>query len=362
MPTVIQRYLIREILSAWAAVTVVLLLVMVTSLIGRFLADIAAGDLPSNLLFTLLALKMVRTLGLLLPASLFLGAMLALGRLYRDSEMVVMSACGIGPTRLYRALAWLGVPSTVLLAVVCLWLAPQAAATGQAMKDEATRNAQVSTLLPGRFQTLSGGKVVYVGDRSGDGDRFQRVLIIDDQKGQVDVMSAGSGRYYEDRDTGGRYLVLEDGQRVIGVPGHADFQLLRFGRNTIKLPRSSGDTTTPELEARSSLELLKSGRPFATAELQWRIAQPLTVIVLILLVVPASRVAPREGRYSKLVLGLLIYMAYVNLLGLARVWIEQGQVPTWLGLWWVHAMFAALAVGWAVALYRRRRAPVESPA
>lgn len=362
MVKILERYLIREILAAWAGVTVVLLLILVSSYIGRFLADIAAGEVPGDLLFSLLALKTASALGLMLPASLFLAAMLALGRLYRDSEMVVMSACGLGPARLYRALALLGVPASIGLAAISLWLAPQAAATGEELRNEATRDAQVTTIQPGRFQPMSGGRTVYIGAAGDDARRFRQVLIIGGEGGDVDVVTAERGIYYPEAGEAGRYLVLEQGHRAVGLPGRADFRLLEFQRNTVRLPPLDDAPGTLPLEALPTASLLQEDTAVARAELHWRFAPPLSVIVLMLLAVPAARIAPRESRYSKLVLGFLIYLSYANLLGIARVWVEQGRLPEGVGLWWVHALFAALALWWVTAQYRRRRPPREAPA
>lgn len=362
MVKILERYLIREVLAAWAAVTVVLLLILLSSFLGRYLADIAAGEVPGDLLFTLVALKTVGSLGLLLPAAFFLAAMLALGRLYRDSEMVVMGACGVGPGHLYRSLAFLGVPAFVGLALIALWLAPLAAQTSQEMRDRAARNAQVATLQPGRFQNISGGRTVYVGEAAEEARRFREVLIIGGQGEQVDVVTASSGTYYPDDGSGERYLVLEDGYRARGAPGRADFSILSFAQNTVQLPVPDDVAGALPLEAKDTALLLREDSAYARAELQWRLAQPLSVAVLVLLVVPASRVAPRESRYSKLALGFLIYLSYANLLGLARVWIEQERLPHGLGLWWVHGLFALLALGWVGLQYRGRRVPAEARA
>lgn len=363
MVKILERYLIREVLAAWAAVTVVLLLILMSSYIGRFLADIAAGEVPGDLLLSLLALKTVGALGLLLPAALFLAAMLALGRLYRDSEMVIMSACGVGPARLYRALALLGVPACLGLFALSLWIAPQAAATGQALRDQASRDAQVATLQPGRFQGISGGRTVYVGEAAEEARHFGEILVIGAEPGgPVDVVTAEHGTYYPEDGELGRYLVLENGHRVSGRPGRADFRLLEFGRNTLRLPPAEADADTPPLEAWTTARLLRDGSRMARAELHWRLAPPLSVLVLLMLVVPAARIAPRESRYTKLVLGFLIYLSYANLLGLGRVWIEQGRLPEGAGLWWAHALFAGLALLWVASQYRRRRPPREAPA
>lgn len=362
MVTILERYLIREVLATWAAVTVVLLLILLSSFVGRFLADIAAGEVPGDLLLTLVGLKTVGSLGLLLPAAMFIAAMMALGRLYRDSEMVVMGACGVGPGRLYRALTYLGLPVCAGLALIALWLAPQAAATSQEMRDQAARNARIATLQPGRFQSISGGRTVYVGAAAGEAREFREVLIIDGNGKEVDVVTARSGTYFPGGGGDRRYLVLEDGHRAQGVPGRADFRLLRFERNTVRLPVPDEAAGPPPLEAVPTARLLSQDTAYARAELQWRLSQPLSVVVLVLLVVPASRVAPRESRYSKLVLGILIYVFYANLLGLARAWIEQERLSPAVGLWWVHGLFAAFALIWVWRQYRRRRVPAGSAA
>jgi lipopolysaccharide export system permease protein len=100
MLRIFDRYLLKEVISGWLAVTVVLWLVLVSNRLVRYLADAAEGDIPADVIFSLLALKMVWYLVLVMPFALALGVVLGLGRLYRDNEMVVMSACGVGPGRI----------------------------------------------------------------------------------------------------------------------------------------------------------------------------------------------------------------------------------------------------------------------
>src|SRR5690606_23080080 len=115
----------------------------------------------------------------------------------------------------------------------------------------------------------------------------------------------------------------------------------------------------PPIETRPTGALLASDDPRDAAELQWRISSPLSLLVLGLLAVPLSRSSPREGRYSRVGVGLLIYIIYANMLSIARVWLERGLAPEWLGLWWVHALAALIAflllakeAGWFVSAPR----------
>lgn len=352
----LERYLVREVLFAWMTVTVVLVLVVTGSYVGRYLGEIAAGELPSNLLIQVLVLKMVGSMPLLLPASLFIGAMLALGRLFRDSEIVVMSATGVGPLKFYRALAFIGVPAAIALAILSLWVAPGAAAMSERLQQEAARTAELATLQSGQFQRVSGDRVIYAGDVAHQQNVLNRIIIFAGEGDQVDVLSAAGGEYFTEPQSGRRYLRLENGVRTTGIPGQAEFSLLSFARGTLFMPIESTGDANLDMEAQPTAELIRNPSGWYKAELHWRLAMPVSVLILLLLVLPAARLGPRESRYGKLVLGFLIYFAYANLLGLGRAWMEHNQVPLWFGLWWVHLLLFALALCWLWRLYRRRPA------
>jgi lipopolysaccharide export system permease protein len=99
---------------------------------------------------------------------------------------------------------------------------------------------------------------------------------------------------------------------------------------------------------RETSMLLGSDDPEDQAELQWRIAAPLGTLLLALLAVPLAHTTPREGRYGKLVLGIVAYLVYSNLLALGQAWIAKGYVSPAIGLWWVHGLTAAAAL-WLIA-------------
>jgi lipopolysaccharide export system permease protein len=99
---ILDRYLMREAAMAWAAVTFVLLAVMISSRFASVLAIAAKGELPAGLLFNVAMLSSLRYLVILIPASLLLAIMLSLGRLYSDNEVAAMTGCGVGLGRFYR--------------------------------------------------------------------------------------------------------------------------------------------------------------------------------------------------------------------------------------------------------------------
>jgi lipopolysaccharide export system permease protein len=98
------------------------------------------------------------------------------------------------------------------------------------------------------------------------------------------------------------------------------------------------------LEAQPSRSLWDSNDPNRRAELHWRIAMPISCVVLTLLAIPLSRLRPRQGRYARVWVAVVIYFLYSNLISVGKVWVARGTVPEALGLWWTHAAVVLLAL------------------
>lgn len=354
----IERYVWRELAAAVLAATLVLLLVSFSGLFADLLSKIARGKVPAGLLVSQVGLRAVDILPLLLPLALFLGVMLALGRLYRDSEMAVLASVGIGIAQLRRPLLWLALPLALLVALTSLWLSPLAQLTATRMIDEANRSLLVAGLEPGRFVELPGrDAVIYLGDMSEDGSEFRQLFVAGERDGRLDVITARAGELFLEAQGDERYLSLREGFRVEGDPHRLDFRMMRFARNDIRVPDSErADVARPETQ-RSVAALLATSEPASLAELHWRLASPIACLVLVLLALPLSRTPPRAARYGGLLLALLAYVVYLNMLGVGRAWLAAGSLPPWLGLWWVHAAAAGVALWllWRQSGANRRR-------
>ena len=124
--------------------------------------------------------------------------------------------------------------------------------------------------------------------------------------------------------------------------------MLRFATLTTRVAPPALPYLSGKRKLRETGELVGSPDPEDQAELHWRIAAPLSVLLLALLAVPLAHTSPRAGRYGKLVLGILAYLVYSNLLALGQAWVAKGYVPSAVGLWWVHGL-AAVAAFWLIA-------------
>lgn len=341
MFTLIDRYIAREVLQTLLGVLIVLLLIFLSNRLVRYLAEAAAGELPGDVIFMLLALQAAKYIILLIPLGLYLAILLVLGRLYRDSEMAAMAACGVGGPRLYRAILMLAVPLAILQGWMALQVVPWTDAELVRLIDEGKRDMEVSAIRAGSFQEGMGGNRILYAQEVTDEPRMKHVFIHVLRDDGRSIMLTATEGHLESRP-GGRYLVLSDGYRYEGRPGDADFRIVEFERHGVLLRRSEALAASEKMDARPTSQLWGSSDPAEAAELQWRFSMPLGALVLALLALPIGRVDPRSGRYGRLFIAILLYVGYVNLLAFAQSWTESGAIPISLGLWWVHGLFLAL--------------------
>ena len=345
----IERYLLRQFAQSVAAVTVVLLLVGLGGLLVDLMSEIARGKVPAGLLLSQLGLRSVQVLPILLPLALFVGLLMAIGRLYGDSEMAVLSSVGLGPRQLWRPLALVVLPVAAVIAFASLWAAPTGARVAQRMVEDANRSFLVAGLEAGRFIELPGrGGVIYVDRIDVEGSRFGRMFVQSEREGRLDVVTAREGELLVEGERG-RYLLLRDGFRVEGDPGQRDFRLMRYAENELRVPDREPTADADKLEALPTLALWSQPEAMARAELQWRLATPLMAIVLGLMAMPLGRGEPRQARYGRLLAALLVYVNAMILLVLGKGWLATGVLPAWLGLWWLLAPLALVAA-WLYAI------------
>ncbi len=353
----LDRYLFREFAQATFAALVILMIVSLGGVFADVLGDIARGRVPAKLMLAQLGLQVINYLPLILPLGLMLGLMLAFGRLYRDSEMPVLTATGVGPRRLLRPLMLVVGPVVALIALCSLWAGPWARDYSQKMIEVGQRSLLVAGLEPGRFVEFpGGGGVIYVNAMSNDGSKLGRVFVYRQEDGRMDITTAlGGALSVED---GERFLRLDDGFRVEGpMDAGLDFRLMRYASNELRLPSADASGRDDDPETQTTLALLGDERPEARAQLHFRLAPPLLALAFALLAVPLARSPPRQARYGRMMLGFLAYVLGMNLMLLGTDWIAEGRIPVVLGLWWL--VLPLLAMGsWMYFTDGRVAAPV----
>ena len=350
MLRILDRYIFREIAATWLAVTFVLLMILLTNQFARILGDVAKGKLPKGAVIDVIGLSAMQYMTVLEPLGLFLSIMLALGRLYRDSEMPAMMACRVGPSGVYRPLVWLTLPLVLGVAWLAIDIGPRALQTVERIGAEARREADLASIEPGRFTVFGPNNAVVYGERVSARGVMENVFLqrfVEDDSGEaniVEVVVAERGEQVDSDDPDIRFLVLHNGRRYEGVPGTPQFRVVEFAEHGIPYRLPSLEPPEPEPREMPVSTLLRSTDPVHRAELQWRIGVPLSTIILAIFAVPLSRSQPRSGRYGRLAVGLLVFIIYFNLLSAAKAWVEKGELDPAVGLWWVHGLFLLAAL------------------
>lgn len=330
------------------AVSLVALLVILSGRFARYMAEAVAGKIDAGVLFTLISYRLPHYLELVLPLGLFIGIMLAYGRLYIDSEMTVLQACGFREKTLlgYTLLA-----SSVVAAVVAffsLYLSPLGARAADALIYQQRSRTEFETLKPGRFQKLtSNGGVAFV-QAINPADKTLHQVFLAGTEGSaqtLSLMTAQTGTTLWDEKTQQRYLVLQNGRQYRGQPGQANYEVVEFNTYQQFIPAPSVDPTPKKpSDSLHTLELFQLNTLEAKAALHWRFSLPVLVLVVAFMAVPLSRTHPRAGRFAKLIPAILLYIFYLVLANSARGAMESGKNAVPFLIWWVHAGYAFLGL------------------
>jgi lipopolysaccharide export system permease protein len=349
---IIDRYVLKE--CAWAAVGViaVLLVILLGNTLVRVLGDIAKGELPAHTLWAMLLINFVHYLVVLLPLSLYLGILLGMGRLYRDSEMAAMFACGIGTRRLYRSILALIIPIVLITAVLSMFLAPLTAGYKDEIRHQARYASSLSGLLAGQFNIVDGGERSLFFERwDKSGEQMHKVFYYSRDQDVTTIQAAAKAHIQPEQQA--TYVVFENGKAFSGEPGRQDYRIIEYSAHGVRLRKD--DTPLMKLSTSSTPtpELLKSTEPEMAAEWHWRLAVPVACLLLGLLALPLSHSSPRQGRYNKIGIAILAYIIYLNSLGLGRAWLEKAVVSGLIGLWWVHILVSIVIVMLVLKLERK---------
>jgi lipopolysaccharide export system permease protein len=343
MKWTVQRYVLREVVQTWLAVTGVLVAILVSNQLSRVLGQAADNQYGRYVVFDLIALGAIMNLSVIVPVGLLLAVVLTMGRMYHDSEMAALQACGFGPARLL-------VPLTGFAAVIAIGLAwlvfvqvPQADGEAQLLRQSALKEAQFGQLDAGRFRSFSGGDAVFYAERVDAEGVLHNVFVQRESAGRIEVALAETATYSKAAPDGMHVVTLFNGRRYEGVPGRDDFRVIEFREHGIPISTPTDTVGNKDPDTKPTRELFGSAAPADVAQLQFRASTPLMALVLTLIAVPLSRLRPRQGRYARVGFAIVVYFVYSQLLYAAKAWLEKGDLPPTVGVWWVHVL--ALTLG-----------------
>ena len=327
-----RRALIREMGLTTGAVLTVLIAIALVVLFIRLLGDVARGTLANEAVFAFLGFSLLYFLPVLMTIALFAGVLLPLSRMWRDSEMVIWLNAGVSLTQWMRPVLTFAVPLSLVILLLTLALNPWAQTKKSEYRQDLRSRSESSLIAPGLFAESSVGQRVYYVESLNPLTGIVRNVFMQSRiDGQLGLVVAREGSHTQMPD-GSRYLVFKDGRRYEGKPGQLDYRIVKFERYWMRLdPVAVGGKETGIRQAQVD-ELLAAPTPAALSELQWRLGVPLSALVLAVMAIPLSFVNKRARRSYGLVVALLLYFVYNNLLSLSQAWVAQGKLNPWAGM------------------------------
>ncbi|GAA5216867.1 LPS export ABC transporter permease LptF [Corallincola platygyrae] len=353
---ILFRYLAKELLKAQLTVLSVLMLVFLSREFVSVLTKAAEGKYPADLVTSLVLLNMPGLILMILPLSMFLGILIALGRMYAESEMVVMRACGVSEWYVARVTLVVAFFLAFLGGATSLYLKPWAEEQQLQMLEEADASAGLRTLVEGQFkQTFDGRSVVFVEKISRDGKTLFKIFLartpkINERHKNFEIVVSDMGAIQE-AEGEPSMLHLSEGTRWEGNPRRMDYHIVDFEEYQVLLKDFDIDEKGRKMDAWPLTKLMEEGSVEANAEIHWRLAVPLSIPILSLIAVPLAAVNPRQGKFAKMLPAILLYLGYYVLLMSGHKALKDGALPSGLGLWWIHGL--ALFFGAALLIKGR---------
>ncbi len=401
---IIHRAYIREVLQSCAAVAGILFSIFFVVRLVKFLSAAAQGDIPMNSVLLLLLLKMLTYFDIIIPLVIYISIMLVMGRWIRDNELTVISACGIGIAQLLKPNIMLFLILGFFVGIFSLYLAPLSAKVAHSLEHEYRNRSVVTGIIPGVFTETRGGSGVYfVESHHLKSDTYRDIFFdnvgaeddgvvaattgyigrgpVQDGKAHVDFgddsrqnenahenahekagaladtdKQAAESRAPEtthdkvplqtQNEQSDRYnfLILKNGSQYTGEAGDKHYTLTRFETYAIRLKQRSARASPLRLRATSTFALLDLPIPRSIAEFHWRFSKIAMLPILILFALSFSATSYRKARFPGMIVALLVYFTYTNVLGFGVAMIRRETLPPHLTLWIIHLVFLIFAM------------------
>lgn len=339
---ILDKYIYKELYLTFFAVLSVLLLITFGTETTRLLAEAVKSEIPSSVVFQVILYKIPPALEVILPLVALLSVMLAIGRLYQDQEMAVLSSCGVDEKYFQKRVFWFLLPLALFTAWITLYVSPWSFQQERETISKAQMSSPLAAITPGKFNELPNDSGVFYAKTIRDDKTMENIWVQLKNKEQDLIIIAPKGKFAWVKNK--LVLVLFNGMSYEGLSQGEALMVRKFERFEGYLPEIQVKPASKKRFETSSYQLWLAEDTKQQAMLQWRIVVPFTIIVLGLLGLKMSKTKPREGRFSKLFIALILYVVFSQLLVTNKDMLADGEIPMFLGLWLVPLLFLFYAL------------------
>jgi len=348
----IAKYILRNVVVLFLAIVFILGLVIFGNQFVSMVQKSIEQGIPVQELMPLVSYKTIRDVPLILTLSLFLAIILTISQLYKNSEAIVMNSIGLSDKNFIVFIQ----PLVLLIFLIVLFLTTYAVPWAKQQKniteEEAKNVSEFSFITEGEFEEFKQGDIIFYASESKKLDtvgsqNMEEVFIYASDNGTPVIVLASDAKKYIDPQNNSTYLRLKDGVRYQGIPSNKNKNILNFDFYDLEIVSGELQKSLAiytKIEGKSTLDLFKEKGLYANAELQWRLSQPIMILILSVFGVFLGKSSPRSGKGINLLLGVIVFMLYNNALLVAKSAIELSQIDPLFGLWGVHILVLFLLI------------------
>jgi len=350
--TIISRYLLSNLIVFFFAITFIIGLIVFGNQFVLTVQESISFGIPIKELMPLVGFNMLRDIPIILTLSLFLSIIITISQLYKNSEAVVMNSIGLGDKNFMNLIKPIVFFTFIIIFYLTIFAVPWAKQQKSYAEDETVNASEFSFITEGKFESFKNGEIIFyaseskVNDFVGEQNMEEIFIYALDNESPVIVL-ASEAKKYTDAKSDSIYLRLKNGTRYVGLPGNENINILNFDKYDLEIV--SGDVqksiaSFSEIEEKHTIDLLREGGPKANAEIQWRISQPISVLILSIFGVFLGKSSPRTGKGINLIIGVVVFMLYNNALLVAKSAIESGQLNPLIGMWSIHLLLLLILI------------------
>ena len=342
--TIISRYILRNLIVFFLAITFIIGLIVFGNQFVLTTQESLSFGIPIKELMPLVGFNMLRDIPIILTLSLFLSIIITISQLYKNSEAVVMNSIGLGDRDFINLIKPIVFVSFIIVFYLTIFAVPWAKQQKRIAEDVTVNASEFSFITEGKFESFKNGEIVFYASESNITDtvgeqNMEEIFIYALDKGKPVIVLASEANKYTNAETESIYLRLKNGIRYEGLPGNENINILNFEKYDLEIV--SGDiqksiSNFSEIEEKNSIDLLREGGVKANAEIQWRISQPISVLILSIFGIFLGKSSPRTGKGINLIIGIVVFMLYNNALLVAKSSIESSQLSPIIGMWGIH--------------------------
>ena len=341
---IFARAMRREFVQNAVAISVALLVILLTTFLVRLLNEATVGKVSASAVGPLLGFAIFNFLPILLSLACFMAILLTLSRGYRDSEMTVWFTAGLSLRAWIRPVLVFAIPIMLVVGALTQELVPWAHGESLKYRQHVSDQNELGLVRPGVFrESTDGRRIFFIESADKSGEVVRNIFVSDNQPDKLGITVAERGRQ-EIHENGDRFVVLEKGHRYELKPNSPELREMTYEQYGFRVETKANDNTIRHQDSMPTRELLMNPTRESLGDVVTRVGMTIMVVMLALLAIPLSYVNPRAGRSANMILALLVYFIYINLMTVARAWVIQGRLPFAVGLIGPHLLMAGVLV------------------